>query len=265
MTHAGALKRVLRYLAPTRNDGIVFKHQRSKAEQLLRIDGFVDADWGNCPDMRKGVSGYVMLMAGGPVAWAARRQSIVALSTAEAEYAAACEACQEGQAIKNILMELSATREISFKLGVDSQAAIALATHPTYSRKTRHIELRLHYVRGMANQGNVMLLKVSGDENPADRLTKAITHQRLDRLKALSACNQGRAKHPVRSCERNTGKSRMAHQDKHSSEINDAISEGGVLRCWSCNLLVRATRCVHRKVPCRSEGSRSQEKKRNQR
>ncbi|GMF32339.1 unnamed protein product [Phytophthora fragariaefolia] len=182
MTHAGALKRVLRYLAATRYDGIGFKHQRSKAEQLLRIDGFVDADWGNYPDTRKSVSGYVIRMAGGPVARAARRQSIVALSTAEAEYAAACEACQEGQAIKNILMELS---EISFKLGVDSQAAIALATHPTYSRKTRHIELRLHYVREMANQGNVMLWKVSGDENPAELLTKAISHQRLDRLKAL--------------------------------------------------------------------------------
>ncbi|GMF40254.1 unnamed protein product [Phytophthora fragariaefolia] len=185
MTHDGALKRILRYLAATRNDGIVFKHQRSKAEQLLRSDGFVDADWGNCPDTRKSVSGYVMLMAGGPVAWAARRQSIVALSTAETEYAAVCEAGQEGQAIKNILMELSATRENSFKLGVDSQAAIALATHPTYSRKTRHIELRLHYVREMANQGNVMLWKVSGDENPADLLTKAIGHQGLDRLKAL--------------------------------------------------------------------------------
>ncbi|GMF54389.1 unnamed protein product [Phytophthora fragariaefolia] len=143
MVHAGALKRVLRYLAATKNHGVFFK-------QILKIDGFVDADWGNCPDTRNSVTGYVMVMVGGPVNWAARRQNIVALSTAEAESASACEARQEGQAIENILMELSATGEISFKLGVESQTAIALATRPTYSRKTRHIELRLHYVREMA-------------------------------------------------------------------------------------------------------------------
>jgi hypothetical protein len=103
-------------------------------------------------------------MAGGPVAWAARRQSIVALSTEEAEFAAACETCQEGQSIKNILMELSDKGRIAFKLGVDNQAAITLATRPTFSRNTRHIELRLHYVREMARQQGVKLSKASGPQ-----------------------------------------------------------------------------------------------------
>ncbi|OWY93317.1 Copia type Polyprotein [Phytophthora megakarya] len=68
-------------------------------------------------------------------------------STSEAEYAVACETCQEGKHIKNILMEIVGNRKVAFTLGVDNQAAIALATHPTYSRETRHIELRLHFVR----------------------------------------------------------------------------------------------------------------------
>jgi len=87
VAHAGALKRVLRYLAATRNHGVFFKNEGANVINPLQINGFVDADWGNCPDTRRSVTGYVMLMAGGPVAWAARRQSIVALSTAEAEYA----------------------------------------------------------------------------------------------------------------------------------------------------------------------------------
>ncbi|POM60028.1 LOW QUALITY PROTEIN: Integrase catalytic core protein [Phytophthora palmivora] len=104
--HAGALKRVLKYLAATPNHGIIFKNQTNSDAENVEINGFVDADWGNCPDTRKSVSGYVMKIAEGPVAWAARRQNIVALSAAEAEYAAACEACEEGKSTKNILSEI---------------------------------------------------------------------------------------------------------------------------------------------------------------
>ncbi|RAW28566.1 hypothetical protein PC110_g15065 [Phytophthora cactorum] len=126
-----------------------------------------------------------MKTVGGPVAWTARRQSIVALSTAEAQYAAACEACQEGQSIKNVLMEIIGERDLEFNLGVDNQAAISLTTHPMYSRKTRHIELRLHFVREMAQQKCVNLWKVSGEMNPADLLTKPMGVTRLSKIKSL--------------------------------------------------------------------------------
>jgi hypothetical protein len=164
---------------------VFFENQDDVNPDKLVIDGYVDADWGSCPDTRKSVSGYVLKIAGGPVAWAARRQSIVALSTAEAEYAPTCEACQEGKTIQNILTEIAGGREVEFRLGVDNQAAIALATQPTYSRKTRHIELRLHFVREMVQQKGVELWKVSGENNPADLLTKPMGFTRLDKLKAL--------------------------------------------------------------------------------
>ncbi|OWY97588.1 LOW QUALITY PROTEIN: hypothetical protein PHMEG_00031847 [Phytophthora megakarya] len=182
VAHAGALKRVLRYLAATTIHGVFFQQQDYNNDEVVTINGYVDADWGNCPDTRKSVSRYVMLMAGGPIAWAARRQSIVALSTAEAEYAAACEACQEGQSIKNILTEV---RGVEFTLGIDNQAAITLATRPTYSRKTRHIELQLHYVREMVRQKAVELQKVDGAENPVDLLTKPMGHLRLGKMKEI--------------------------------------------------------------------------------
>ncbi|KAE9167405.1 hypothetical protein PF002_g30886 [Phytophthora fragariae] len=87
--HGGALKRVLRYLVATTDHGIFFK--KPKASSLskvnaIKIEGFCDSDWGDCPETRKSVTGYAMLVAGGPVAWAARRQTVVAQSTAEAEY-----------------------------------------------------------------------------------------------------------------------------------------------------------------------------------
>ncbi|GMF61986.1 unnamed protein product [Phytophthora fragariaefolia] len=79
----------------------VFLHQTN-----ITVDGYCDSDWGNRPDTRKSVTGYVMMVAGGPVAWAALRQSAVAQSTAEAEYVASCEACMEGKSLINILTEV---------------------------------------------------------------------------------------------------------------------------------------------------------------
>ncbi|OWY93345.1 Copia type Polyprotein, partial [Phytophthora megakarya] len=105
----------------------------------------------------------------------ARRQSVVAQSTEEAEYVASCEACMDGREIANILMEvLPKGIDVCFNLGVDSQSALALATSPTYSRKTRHIELRYHFVRDQVVKGQVVLWKMSGDDNPADMLTKPL-------------------------------------------------------------------------------------------
>ncbi|KAE8999655.1 hypothetical protein PR001_g18999 [Phytophthora rubi] len=179
---------MLRYLDETQKHRVFFKYQQDASvfndDQVISIDGYCDADWGNCPDTRKSVTGYTMMLAGGPVAWAARRQSIVALSTAEAEYAASCEACHEGRAMLNLLVEVLQNHVAEFKLGVDNQAAAALASRPSYSRKPRHIELRYHYVRKMVNMKIVKMWKVDGDANPADLFTKPLGFARLNQLKS---------------------------------------------------------------------------------
>ncbi|GMF48910.1 unnamed protein product [Phytophthora fragariaefolia] len=151
----------------------------------ITVGGYCDSDWGNCPNTRKSVTGYVMMVAGGPVAWEARRQSVVAQSTAEAEYVASCEACMEGKSLINILTEVLPALGTNFTLGVDNQAALALASSPTYSRKTRHIELRFHYVREQVKEKAVKIWKVNGEVNPADLLTKPLGFPRLAKLKAL--------------------------------------------------------------------------------
>ncbi|KAE9336562.1 hypothetical protein PR003_g12450 [Phytophthora rubi] len=185
--HCGAAKRVLRFLAATKDHGIFF--DRKKADSMtgaITINGFCDADWANCPDTRKSISGFVLKVAGGPVSWSARRQSVVAQSTAEAEYVAACEACMEGRGLANVLKEmLPANIPVHFKLGIDSQSAIALATNPTYSRRTRHIELRYHFVRDQVTKGQVLLGKVSGLDNPADALTKPLALPKFAKTKTL--------------------------------------------------------------------------------
>ena len=112
------------------------------------IEGYRDIDWANDPEQRKSTTGYVFTLAEGAVAWMSRRQPIIALSKAEAEYVAACEVIMEAMAEYNILQGIIPPQcQIKLRIGIDNQAAYIMATSPTYSRRTRHIELRWHYVR----------------------------------------------------------------------------------------------------------------------
>ncbi|KAG3002479.1 hypothetical protein PC128_g21495 [Phytophthora cactorum] len=110
------------------------------------MEGYCDSDWANDAEIRKSTTGFVFELAGGAVSWMSRRQTIVPLSTAEAEYVAACEAAMEALAESNILQGIIPRMEVKLRTGIDNQAALVMATNPSYSRRTRHIELRWHYV-----------------------------------------------------------------------------------------------------------------------
>ncbi|RMX69064.1 hypothetical protein DD238_005578 [Peronospora effusa] len=183
--HCGAVKRALRYLSGTLQTGIRYTRDMRANEDVV-ITGYCDADWGNDPDSRKSVTGFVLMMESGAVAWAARRQKIVAQSIAEAEYVAACEASMEGRGIVNMLNEIlhCIQAHAVLTMGIDNAAAISLACKPTHSSKTRHIELRWHYVREQIKAGHILVKKVSGTENPADMFTKALPKRSLAKYRA---------------------------------------------------------------------------------
>jgi hypothetical protein len=179
--HVGAVKRVLRYLAGTLDYGITYERKQDAVGEVV-LDGYSDSDWANDPEQRKSTTGFVFSLSGGAIAWMSCRQSIIALSTAEAEDVAACEASMEAMAESNILQEILPGHPIKLKIGIDNQAAHVMATNPTYSRRTRHIELRWHFVREQVQKGVIELHKVPGEENPADAFTKALDKKRLERL-----------------------------------------------------------------------------------
>ncbi|OWZ16480.1 Copia type Polyprotein [Phytophthora megakarya] len=107
------------------------------------------------------------MLTGGAISWSARRQSVVAQPTAEAEY------------------KLFSEYPTKFHLGIDTKAALALATNLTYNRKTRHIELHWHCVCKEAEKGAVNLVKVGGTENSADLLTKALPQRHVATFSAM--------------------------------------------------------------------------------
>lgn len=183
--HVGALKRVLRYLAGTEKYGITYTRQTAESKSVV-LEGYCDSNWGNGPETRKGTTGLVFTLAGGAVSWMSRRQTIVALSTAEAEYVAACEAAMEAVSESNLLQEILAQQDVKLRIGMDSQAALVMATNPTYSQRTRHIELRWHFVREQVEKGVIDQHEVCGDVNPADMFTKPLDKLRLKQILALS-------------------------------------------------------------------------------
>ncbi|KAD4889451.1 hypothetical protein E3N88_21524 [Mikania micrantha] len=170
--HWEAVKWLLRYLKGTSKMGLCFKGK----DTVLR--GYTDADLGGCKELYKSTTGYVFSMGGTAVSWMSRLQRSVALSTTEAEYMAAVEASKELIWLKNFLEELGKKQPDS-PLYCDNQSEIHLGKNPVFHGKTKHIQLRYHFIRGLISDGTLMLEKIRGSENPVDMLTKVVTLEKL--------------------------------------------------------------------------------------
>ena len=182
--HIGAVKRIFRYLAGTKQYGITYIRDISMELKLgIQLQGFCDADWAGDPSTRRSVSGFVYTLTSGSIAWASKMQTVTAQSTAEAEYISACDACKEGKALIMVIREILEGIKSNIVLGIDSSSAYTLATNPTYNRRTRHIEIRYHYIRELIASNDLTLVKVNGIDNPADLLTKAVDKKTLLKLR----------------------------------------------------------------------------------
>ena len=175
--HWTAVKRVFRYLRGTSNYGLCYQG-RPGLERMLDIRGFVDADWAGDLDQRRSTSGYVFSLFGGAVSWMSKRQSVVALSTTEAEYIAATHASKEAVWLQRLCSSMGLVQQ-AIRIDCDSQSAIFLAKNPAYHSKTKHIDVQYHFVRDMVEAKRVLLVKVDTLKNVADALTKSVSTQKL--------------------------------------------------------------------------------------
>ena len=126
-SHWMAVKRVLRYLKGTVNYGIIFKGGERK-----NLMGYSDADWAGDRQDRKSTSGYLFQLAGGPISWRSKNQDSIALSTAEAEFAALSSAAQETVLLRKLTSELKNPLECSTVIMKDNQSTIAMGTIKTH-------------------------------------------------------------------------------------------------------------------------------------
>ena len=173
--HIIAAKRVLRYLQGTKDLGLIYEPKGDGTEQPS-IFGYSDADWGGDRDTRRSTTGYLFMIeeAGGAVSWGSKLQPTVALSSAEAEYMAACAAVQEAIHLRLLLRDLGFEQKEPTVIFEDNQGCIALSDNPVFHKRTKHIDIRYHFIRERVASGEVELKYVATEHQLADLLTKGL-------------------------------------------------------------------------------------------
>ncbi|KAG8501645.1 hypothetical protein CXB51_004727 [Gossypium anomalum] len=165
--HWKAVQWILRYLRGTTDVCLQFGRTEDG------VIGYVDADFAGDLDRRRSLTGYVFTIGGCAISWKATLQTTVALSTTEAEYMAITEACKEVIWLKGLFSELNEDLQIS-TVFCDSQSAIFLTKDQMFHERTKHIDVRYHFVRDIIARGDIVVSKISTHENPADMMTKSL-------------------------------------------------------------------------------------------
>jgi hypothetical protein len=172
--HWDAVKRILRYLLGTRHLELTYG---SEQHDLI---GYTDAD-GASQLHRHAILGYAFLIDGGVILWRSHKQEIVTLSTTEAEYVAATHAAKEAVWLRHLKGELLTPFENSIMIYCDNQAALKIATDDNYRARTKHINIRYHYIQQVINMGELSITYCPTDDMTADILTKALPTWRVMR------------------------------------------------------------------------------------
>lgn len=166
--HWTAAKRVLRYLKGTKSQGLKYSSTGRGP-----VHGYADASHASCYD-RRSYSGVVFLYMNAAICWESRKQKTIALSTAESEYVALSEAAREAIFLKRFIAEVTGQPEAPVKIYSDSQSAVAIAENHVHHQRTKHIDVRHHYVRESVEQGHITLEYVETARMVADALTKSL-------------------------------------------------------------------------------------------
>ena len=186
--HWAEAKRVLSYLKGTSNYAIKYSTDKSPIGNVFgysqgiamrpaedTMEGFSDSDWAGCVDTRRSTSGFVWIMGGGAICWRSKLQTIVALSSTEAEYVGATPAVQEVIWLRDLLCELGITDNSPSLLNMDNRGAISLTCGAGDSNRTKHIDIRYHFIRSHVECKCVKVQYLSTDEMTADILTKNLS------------------------------------------------------------------------------------------
>eukprot|EP00253_Pinus_taeda_P028421 PITA_28421 len=176
--HWQASKRILRYVKGTKKFGILYN-----VSEHSDLVGYTDSDWAGSVDDRKSTSSCVFHMGSGAISWASKKQSIVALSTAEAEYVAAttvaCQAVWMRRMLRSLAQELAKATSIF----CDNISAIALSKNSVFHKRTKHIDTRFHYIRELVNNGEIVLEHCRTHKQVADILTKPLDQKSFEFLR----------------------------------------------------------------------------------
>ena len=177
--HLEAVKQILRYVKGTLNFGCFYKREE---ETSMSLCGYSDSDLGGDVDDRKSTTGIIFYLGSSPLTWLSKKQKVVSHSSCEAEYVAAAVAACQGVWLSRMLTSLTGLEGEQVVLKIDNQPAIALSKNPVHHERSKHIDIKYHYIRECVEDGSIAVEHVRTGDQLADLLTKP-----LGRLKFLES------------------------------------------------------------------------------
>jgi hypothetical protein len=172
------VKRILRYLVATPCFGIWYP--KGSTFDLI---GYSDSDYAGCKVDRKSTSGTCQFLGRSLVSWSSKKQTSVALSTAEAEYVAAGQCCAQLLWMRQTLWDFGYNLS-KVPLLCDNESAIRMADNPVEHSRTKHIDIRLHFLRDHQQKGDIEVFYVSTKNQLADIFTKPLDEKIFCRLRS---------------------------------------------------------------------------------
>lgn len=168
--HWNAVKHLLCYVKGTKDLKLVYKPDDLKELFVM----YTDSAHGDCPDSGRSTGGFVVMANSGAISWSSKLQTIVALSTTEAEYIAAVDAGKEIMWMRNILSEFGYAIDTPTTLYMDNQSSISVSKNPEHHGRMKHLDLRTFWLRDTVEAGKIKPVHVPTAEMVADVLTKPL-------------------------------------------------------------------------------------------
>jgi len=176
-THWLAVKHLMRYIRGTLDYSLTYSPDPSCPELFTT---YSDTDHGGCKDSGRSTGGYLVKMGSGAVSWCSKLQTVVALSTTEAEYMAAVQAGKEIKWMRNLLSEIGLTSSTPSSLLIDNQSAISVAKNLEHHGRMKHLDLSFYWLRDAVHSQLITPRFVPTTEQVADLLTKALSKPKVE-------------------------------------------------------------------------------------
>jgi len=166
--------RILRYLRKTHNYGLRYPKKQLKRSEM-KLSGYVDADFAGDLNDRKSQYGYLFFLGDCLIDWGSWKMRMVTLSSAESELVGAVEAGKTAKWLRQLLKEILVEQTAATVIYEDNAGTIFLSETTCFSRRTRHIDVRYHFLNEVVHRGLIKLKKVASNDNLADIMTKALS------------------------------------------------------------------------------------------
>ena len=180
VSHAGALKQVLRYLKGSMSYGLSYKKAGRR-----ELEGYVDSGHNIDEDDGRSTTGHIFYLDDCPISWYSTKQETVAHSSCEAEFMAATEAAKQAIWLQELLEAVSKETYKRTTIYIDNKSAIALTKNLVFHGRSKHIHKRYHFIRECVENEQIEVLHMPGNKQKADILTKALGRIKFKEMRDL--------------------------------------------------------------------------------